>query len=530
MDRNKSSIYENIYNSKFFLKALKRENWEIRLPKSSCDKIISLYGKEMILPLSFISFCNPVESKDTVINMSSSIKMHSSLQITNILRSLNNLFIYPSSYEGMDEMEKMRRSPKINNKCLKNISKKIGLDFSDMINYLSIQIVTVNMKESIKTIKSLELYIRIFNNIHSLVVKFPNQEKFPITYYSYKILLNMSGFNISQMFPLFKIHQLNNITREELLNNEKDILYDKVLVREIKEGIDEKIKEEKVDIYEGTDQCKRIPKSKHDDLEMFREEESNLLLKLSKIPKEEIIENKKDNNNNENGDKEEIIKIEEEPNKINEEKNLEKDIISITKKEEDIKKNDVEKEEVINIKIDDINIVNEPQNVDKKEGNEEIIEGAKVNNNQNVNKKEAETVKENEIEVIKIEEISNSNDNNTIHHQEKNNSEIKLKNEPIKNKFIENIKKENNEDKQQQIKEEQTIIIKQEEGNKNIDNNISIIKNYKDNEKYIKTIKNNEEIRKQNQDLNITRSKYNSLEKRKFKIRRAVFVKVEKDK
>ena len=43
-------------------------------------------------------------------------------------------------------------------------------------------------------------------------------------------------------------------------------------------------------------------------------------------------------------------------------------------------------------------------------------------------------------------------------------------------------------------------------------------------------MKNNEEIRKQNQDLNITRSKYNSLEKRKFKIRRAVFVKVEKDK
>ena len=157
MSNTKSSIYKSIYESKFFLNVTKKSLYDIKIPRSSFDKIISLYGKEIILPLSFINFCNPVQNKETVINMSGSIDMRSTLQINKIMNSLNNLYIYPSSYEELSELEKMKRAPKLKSKHLKNISKKMGMDFSDMINYISIQITTIETRESISTLKSLTI-------------------------------------------------------------------------------------------------------------------------------------------------------------------------------------------------------------------------------------------------------------------------------------------------------------------------------------------------------------------------------------
>lgn len=63
----------------------------------------------------------------------------------------------------------------------------MGMDFNEMMKYLSFQI----FKESITTIKSLEIYLMIFNFIHLINVKFRNKEKYPITYYSYKSIVNM---------------------------------------------------------------------------------------------------------------------------------------------------------------------------------------------------------------------------------------------------------------------------------------------------------------------------------------------------
>ena len=331
MDNNQSSLYNDIYNSKFFLKASKKSEYEIRLPKSSFDKIITLYGNEKIMPLSFISFCTVVENKETIINMTGSINIRSTLQINKILYSMNNLLIYPASYKGLSENEKIIRSPKLTNKALQNISKKIGMDFSEMINYLSLQIVTVRLKESIRTIKSLEIYLMIFNYIHLLNVKFPNKIKFPITYYSYKSILNMCGITIDKMFGTFDIEQTNNLTRDDLLKNEKSILYNKVLIRELYERIDDKIKEEQIDVYKGGEHCGRIPKPQFDALEYYRKEESDLLKKLSELPKNKVIDIKNNENSKENENENDINIEKVEENKIKIEKD--KEIVNIEKDE-----------------------------------------------------------------------------------------------------------------------------------------------------------------------------------------------------
>ena len=401
-----------------------------------------------------------VENKETVINTSENINLRSTLQINKILSYLDNLLIYPTSYEGLDETEKIRISPKLENKHLKNISKKMGIDFSDMINYLSLQIVSVQLKESIKMIKSLEIYIKIFNNIHLLVVKFLNKEKFPITYYSYKTILNMCGISIDKILPLFDIKIIPNITREDILNYEKNILYDKALEREIKESIDENIKEEKINIYKGSEQCKRIPKPKYDDMEYFREKESNLIQKLlNNSSIEEIIEIKNDDtNDNETKKQLEVNKeIKETSQKNKKDINNEEEIM--------IDKNEKENKEINNNINNDLNndiknnIIGQPK---------EIINEIKKNN------------------------LQNKDDNNIIKQVEENKNKKKNEINEVNNKF--SFERENEK--------------------------IQL----KNNDKF-----NNEENRRNKLDLDKFVSKKKKKKKKKFKIRRAVFIKVEKD-
>ena len=158
-NNKKSELYKKIYQSKFFLNAVKKSFFDIRLSRSSFDKIISLYGNELIHPLSFINFCSPVENTETIINSTKNIDMRSTMQINKILYSVNDFYIFPSSYEDSNESEKMKLCPKIKSKDISRLTKLMGIDFSDMIDYLSLQITTVKTKESYKTIRSLELYI-----------------------------------------------------------------------------------------------------------------------------------------------------------------------------------------------------------------------------------------------------------------------------------------------------------------------------------------------------------------------------------
>ena len=58
----------------------------------------------------------------------------------------------------------------------------MGLTFSEMINYISLQMTEINVKETTKTIVSIQMYQIVFNLIHLLNVKFPDKEKFEIAF------------------------------------------------------------------------------------------------------------------------------------------------------------------------------------------------------------------------------------------------------------------------------------------------------------------------------------------------------------
>ena len=40
MDKTKSVLYKHIYDSKFFFKVVKKSEYEIKIPKTSLDKIL----------------------------------------------------------------------------------------------------------------------------------------------------------------------------------------------------------------------------------------------------------------------------------------------------------------------------------------------------------------------------------------------------------------------------------------------------------------------------------------------------------
>ena len=460
-DNKKSELYKNIYQSKFFLNAAKKSFFDIRLSRSSFDKIISLYGNELILPLSFINFCSPVENTETIINSTKNIDMRSTMQINKILYSVNDFYIFPSSYEDLNESEKMKLCPKIKSKDISRLTKLMGIDFSDMIDYLSLQITTVKTKESYKTIRSLELYIRIFNNIHILLAKFPDKKKLQIAYYSYKKILKMSGIDLDKVFPFLEKIIIENITRDEILSMEKNILYNKVLIREIKEKIDEKIVNEKIDIYKGNEPFERMIKPEFDDLDIFRQQQSELIIKLKEKPKDEIIvSEQKEDKDKEN---EEIIISEDKKEDNNKDKENEEVIISEDKKEE-------EQSHIVN--NNDENELNQNENIileEKEEKKSDII----------INEKNDD----NNIKINNKEEAININ-LNTINGNEKNKNieiiQINEKNES--NKESEEIKK-----------------------------------------------KHKESISRKLDALKVI-ARLNNISKKKFRIRRAVIVKVEKEK
>ena len=129
----------------------------------------------------------------------------------------------------------------------------------------------------------------------------------------------MAGIELDKIIPLLNILKVDNQTREELNKLGKQILVEKVRIRELKESIDDKIKEKSLDLYAGIDTPDRLPKPDPIFLDSMREEASNLLYKLIEPPKKEEVpepiqeEEKVENNEEEN----------KEPAKLNEEENKE---------------------------------------------------------------------------------------------------------------------------------------------------------------------------------------------------------------
>ena len=272
--------YEEIYENKLILKAFNRNivDFDIQFPKATFDRIIQLYGTETVKPLSFVLFTNPFEA-ETIRYSSRNINVRTSVQIDSILDFLDNYYVYPASFEGLEELEKIKRAPKLKTKYMKNIASKMGLNFSELINYVSLQITEINIRETIRTVVSIQVYKIIFNRIHLLKAKFPEKESFEFAFFSYGKILKMAGIELNKIIPYLNIFEINNQTRDEVLAIEESPLYDKVVIRLLKESINKDIREKDLDLYLGIESCPRIPKPGDTDLEPFRDEASNLLLK-----------------------------------------------------------------------------------------------------------------------------------------------------------------------------------------------------------------------------------------------------------
>ena len=534
-DLKRSEMYKEFYNTKVFLKVYNRKKieFDFKFPKSSYDRIIQLYGKETILPLSFVLFSNPFENVETIQYSSHNLNIRSSVQIDNILALLDNYYVYPASYEELDEIEKLQRAPKLKPKYLKDIAKKMGIQFSEMIDYMSLQMTEINVRETMSTIVNVKMYTIIFNSLHLLNVKFPDKESFDISFYSYNKMLKMAGIGLEQIIPYLEILKKNDLTREQLNNLGKIILFEKVLHRQLKESIDPNIRNKYIDLYVGTNSCDKIPRPDPIILEPFREETSNLLMKLIAEKEKNTKGKKEDDTKEENIDKEEENLDKEEENIDNEEENIDNKEENKTNEEnieneEENKDNEEENKdkEEENKDNEEENLDNEEENIDKEEENKDKEEDKEE---ENKDKEENETIIRSKINIInnketekeeeenKDKESENNLNNNVIKDSENKNEENKIDNEPVK-PIEENNKKEpekpieenkmNNE--QEKIKDENTnvkepqisideIKVKIEpeklnEENKDKINDINININKKENEKEEKKEPDNDNI------------------------------------
>ena len=454
-EMRKHELYQEFYKTKIFLKVYNRKNFEfdLKFPKSSYDKIMELYGHEAIVPLSFVLFSNPYEVTETIRYSSRSINVRTSVQINSILDLLSNYYVYPISYEGLDELEKIKRAPKLKSKYLNNIANKMSLSYSEMINYISLQLTEIDVTETMKTVVSIQVYQLIFNLIHLLSVKCPDKESFELAFYSYRKMLKMAGIELDKIIPYLDVFVLENITRQEVLYNEKSKLLDKIRIRELKESIDMNLRKQNIDLYAGIDTCERMPKSDPIELEPLREEISKLLWSLIKVENEEEEKEDegeenvvKDENNDNQNDNEEENKEKVEPEKTNEEK----------PEQINVEENNENKEKENPVEIENKEPEKPPEEEKKEVEQEKPSEEEKKENNEKPEEIKVEEEKKEDNE--KPEEIK-------VEEEKKEDNE---KPEEIK---VEEEKKEDNE-KPEEIKVEEPEV--NNENNKLIGEQITI--------------------------------------------------------
>ena len=526
----KSDMYKDIYDSKIFLKVFNRKKYEFdfNFPKSSFDRIIELYGKERILPLSFVHFSNPFETTETIRYSSRNINIRTSVQINSILDVLKDYYVYPASFENLDDLEKIQRAPRLKPKYLKSIANKMGLSFSEMINYISLQMTEINVRETTRTVVNVQMYSLVFNLVHLLNVKFPDKESFYMTFFSYRKMMKMAGLDLEEILPYLEILIMDELTREELNNLGKTLLYDKVLHRGLKESIEVNIRDKNIDLYKGIESCDRIPRSDPIIFEPFREEASNLLMKLVG----EGEEKEKDNeevSEEENNDKEEendnIIQkpinvidkggiknvenydnkeVEEPLNEDKEQDNKDKEL------ENQLDNNEIQDTEKA---LEDNQINNEPEKQSEEENKdneiEKPIEDNKVENEpekpieeeeSKVNKALEKSIEENKNNELIEEE--NKNNDGVSEAQNKHIPDDQLKGEKLENNEKENIPEQNevtnpeeNKDREKEEKKEP------ESDNINIEDNIPLLNNAQNNTKISYPEERNKD--KENTDQNI---------------------------
>jgi hypothetical protein len=279
---NKNNYY-HIYNNQ-------NPNFDLKLPKKALNTISKLYGEEQIHFNSFILFINQGNNLSVVTQKTTMKKELDDNEANRISERLNNLgkyFIIPESLKELDEDKQFEQSIKIKGKYITHIMKKAGINFESMIFYLGLQIVSQEINENV--VIDYFTFEKIFNLISLLSIKFNNKNNLDITFFSFRQILKNCGIKLDEIIPFLHI-DIKNIDRSELNSNNIPV-YRAYQFRQIKNLIKPEIQNMKIDLTKGTDSLLRIEKNDFDNIDIFRNEQSNLIndiINKIKIKKEEM--------------------------------------------------------------------------------------------------------------------------------------------------------------------------------------------------------------------------------------------------
>lgn len=308
---SKTKIYNDIIKQKKTLSVYKNHDFNFEIPKNAFDRICQFYGKEKITPISLVLFNSTIQTFELK-KLSTISHAFDEKQITDIFDTSNCYAIIPHYFhEKYNGAEIVEYAPKIDNKTMKKIIRKAGMQWGLINDYCDVQVITKEMDETSKfkytiTHKIIE---NVFKKVLILTITLKNGEKMYLAYNSYKKILEQTGIDLETILTYLHC-EINDLDRAEM-NNKRIPIYEKVKELELKDKIKkEDLKEEKVEISKGTYQCDRINKSYFDSFENNEKEASDLLnditekLNNQKIKINEYCKNKnnhiieiKDSNN-----------------------------------------------------------------------------------------------------------------------------------------------------------------------------------------------------------------------------------------
>ena len=527
---SKTKIYHDILAKKDSLTVLKKDSFNFEFPKTAFDRISKFYGNLNLNPISFVKFNKNVITVEFK-KMKTVSHVLEEKEIANIVESLNNFAIVPKNFhEEYTQEQIVDLSPKMNNKSMKDIFKKAGIQWDLILDFCELQEISKEIHETSKVTVSYKMIENVFKQIPLLNIKTNNGEKIDFPLYSYESILKKSGIKLDHMLPYLN-HEVTNIDRTEK-NNEINPLNEKVKIRQLKERIkDGDLKTQDFDISIGTNECHRYNQIPFDCFENDMKEAGDLLNDL--ISK---VNNKKDSIKKyyENVDNQ-IIEIKDKDNKtVYLRKKIFDKIISDPESNfDEYKTNDINGNEIIVSKNELLKSKDNPplikisnkNNPEKEPIFSEIKNIENIINNLKDTKKEedfegknknGESIKEKwlimDLEGDELPKLDESKPLYTIPGKEKinnlikkitgNNQNYKIKDIEgntcfVSNNYIQKLKNESKDDKNEKYEindafGKKKIIINKEEiikGNQSGEEFI-LIKNKKDNEQYLIELNN----------------------------------------
>ena len=278
----KSRLYHEVLTKKKFLYVRKKDAFNFEFPKMAFDRICKFYGHEILKPNSFVVY-HTMHQTTEIKKLSSVSHQLGEKEITNVLNLLTNFVIIPKDYEKYDDVERMKLAPKLDDKIMKNIAKKAGIQWDFIIDYLELQEVTTEIKETSKITITYEIVENVFKFIPILKAIIEEGEakgeSIELTYYSLKKILEKSGIKLEKMLIYLK-NEIKDFDRIQELAKEMP-LYEKVKIRELKDRIKNgDLKEQNLDIHLGADPCNRYNKIPFDLVQNDENEARTILEKL----------------------------------------------------------------------------------------------------------------------------------------------------------------------------------------------------------------------------------------------------------